>query len=211
MLFLVMSAPEKRQKIKDIRRIELILAAHRVFMQHGLDGLTTARICSEAGMSPGILAYYFKGKEEVLFAMVRHNNRTLLEDVITRMRGAGSRWARLMAVLEGNFPAVAFTPAAGQAWLSVCARAGSDPRFARLQAHFYARLRSNLASALSPVIDGARLEQMILTIGVMIDGLWLRKAAGGTAGPAAAVAVLLQYLNAALQVDEIARLKQATL
>ncbi len=203
-----MAAAKKRQKIKDIRRVELIHAAHRVFMVHGLDGLTTARICAEAGMSPGILAYYFDGKDEVLFAMVRHNNRTLLEDVIARLRGARSPWQRLMAVLEGNFPEVAFTPAAGQAWLSVCARAGSDARFARLQAHFYARLRSNLASALSPVIGGARLAQIILGIGVMIDGLWLRKAAGGAQGHAAAVAVLLHYLDGALTGDEIARLKQ---
>jgi TetR/AcrR family transcriptional regulator, transcriptional repressor of bet genes len=200
-----MPAQKKRQKIKDIRRIELIMAAHRVFMQHGLDGLTTARICAEAGMSPGIIGYYFKGKEEVLFAMVRHNNRTLLEDVIARMRRARDPWQRLRAILEGNFPEVAYTPAA------VCARAGSDPRFARLQAHFYARLRSNLASALSPVIRGARLEQIILGIGVMIDGLWLRKAAGGTQGHDAAVAVLLHYLDGALTADEIALLKVAVI
>jgi TetR/AcrR family transcriptional regulator, transcriptional repressor of bet genes len=209
MLVSTMPAEKKRQKIKDIRRVELIHAAHRVFMQHGLDGMTTARICAEAGMSPGILAYYFSGKDEVLFAMVRHNNRTLLEDVIARMRGARTRWDRLMAVLEGNFPETAFVPAAGQAWLSVCAKAGSDARFARMQGHFYARLRSNLASALSPVIVGARADQIILAIGAMLDGLWVRKAAGGTQNRDQAVAVLVHYLEGALTGDEVAQLKSS--
>ena len=51
-----MAAKAKKQKtrIEDIRRIELIEAAHRIFLREGLRGLTTGRICAEAGMSQGI-------------------------------------------------------------------------------------------------------------------------------------------------------------
>ena len=73
-----MATQGKRTRIEDIRRVELIAAAHRVFLEHGLQGMTSARICREAGMSPGILAYYFKGKDEVLLGMVRYNNRRTL-------------------------------------------------------------------------------------------------------------------------------------
>ena len=104
----MMLAKTKRTAIEDIRRVELVQAAHRVFIEHGLGGMTTARICQEAGMSPGILAYYFKGKDEVLFGMVRYNNRVLMEDVIARLNRAKTRCERLAAIIEGNFPAAAF-------------------------------------------------------------------------------------------------------
>ena len=98
-----------KTRIEDLRRTELIDAAHRVFMLHGLSGMTTARICAEAGMSPGILSYYFKGKDEVLYAMVRKNNRALVEDVVHRLRQARTQKERLFAVIEGNFPRPIFT------------------------------------------------------------------------------------------------------
>jgi TetR/AcrR family transcriptional regulator, transcriptional repressor of bet genes len=203
-----MKSQKKRTQIKDIRRSELIQAAHRVFMVHGLDGLTTQRICAEAGLSAGILAYYFRGKDEVLFAMVRHNNRVLSEEVVLRLREAGTPWDRVMAVIEGNFPEAAFTPPIAQAWLSVCARAGADADYARLQVTFYRRLQSNLVSALSGVVTGERLSQVVLGMGVMIDGLWLRKAAGGDQTRADAIALLVGHVQAMLGAEEIRALQK---
>ena len=136
----------KRSRIEDIRREELILAAHRVFLTQGLAGLTTARICAEAGLSPGILAYYFRGKEDVLFQMVRYNNRILMEDIARRLRAAVTPWDRLTAIVEGNFPAANYNRAAANAWLSVCAASATNSRYARLQRIFYARLQSNLSN-----------------------------------------------------------------
>jgi TetR/AcrR family transcriptional repressor of bet genes len=82
--------PKKQKKrIEEIRRIELIEAAYRIFIKDGLKGLTTTRICQEAGMSQGILTYYFKDKDEVLFEMVRHANRILMDDVVVGGGGGG--------------------------------------------------------------------------------------------------------------------------
>ncbi len=183
-----------RTKIEDLRRVELISAAHRVFMRHGLNGMTTARICAEAGMSPGILAYYFKGKDEVLFAMVRYNNRVLAEDVTARLKIARTRWERLLAILEGNFPADAFEGNVASAWLSVCAASPSNPQYARLQKLFYRRLQSNLASVFAGVLDPRQLQAMTLGIGTMIDGLWLRKSIAPELGRAEAVAQLTAFV-----------------
>src|SRR5260370_1107280 len=97
-------ARKQKSRIEDIRRIELIEAAHRIFLRDGLKGLTTIRICHEAGMSQGILTYYFKDKDEVLFEMVRFANRLLMDAVVVNLRQAATRWDRLMAVIDGNFP-----------------------------------------------------------------------------------------------------------
>lgn len=187
-----------KRKIEDVRREELIQAAHRVFLVEGLTGLTTARICAEAGMSPGILAYYFKGKEDVLFQMVRYNNRILMEDITRRLRAAATPWERLVAIIEGNFPEEAFHRAQASAWVSVSAAAANNDEFAKLQRYFYRRLRSNVTSALKPLIPTDHIRPLVITVGALIDGLWVRKASGEEINRDDAVALTLTLLRAML-------------
>ncbi len=172
-----MSAQPKKQKkrIEEIRRIELIEAAYRIFIKDGLKGLTTTRICQEAGMSQGILTYYFKDKDEVLFEMVRHANRILMDDVVVRLRGAASRWDRIIAVIDGNFPESRFERNTANAWISFYAEAAHNERYARLQRLFYRRLHSNLASALLPAVERAAIDSFVLGFAAMLDGIWLRR------------------------------------
>lgn len=200
-----MSLPPKRTRIEDIRRSELIAAAHRVFMVHGLGGMTTARICREAGMSPGILAYYFKGKDDVLFAMVRLNNRLLVEDVVVRLTQAHSRWDRLLAIVEGNFPVAVYEPNVANAWLSVVAASATDPRYAKLQRLFYRRLRSNLWSVFKGVLAPDQFDQVARVVSTMIDGLWLQKAAKEAPDRDRVVGLILSTVTAML--TEEARLR----
>lgn len=198
-----MATKRKRTSFEDIRRVELIEAAHRVFMADGLSGMTTARICEEAGMSPGILAYYFKGKDEVLFGMVRYNNRILMEEVIERLKTAKSRWERLTAIIEGNFPPDAFNRNAANAWLSVVSAAHTNSQYARLQRIFYKRLGSNVSSSLSGILPAKQLKAITLSISVMIDGLWLRKATGSDLTHTDAVQVIVDHIRAALTANEV--------
>lgn len=191
-----------RTRIEALRRTELITAAHRVFVQHGLGGMTTKRICDAAGMSPGILSYYFKGKDDVLFAMVRLNNRLLLEDVVVRLNTAKTRWDRLLAIIEGNFPASVYEQNVASAWLSVVAASAKNPRYARLQTLFYARMRSNLASALKDLLPHDRFEAVARTISTLVDGLWLQKSAGENVSRDQAVALIIAAVNGLLSPQE---------
>lgn len=172
----MIAQPKKQKKrIEEIRRIELIEAAYRIFIRDGLKGLTTTRICQEAGMSQGILTYYFKDKDEVLFEMVRHANRILMDDVVMRLRGARNRWDRIIAVIDGNFPESRFERNTANAWVSFYAEAAHNERYARLQRLFYRRLHSNLASALVPAVDRAAIDPFVLGFAAMLDGIWLRR------------------------------------
>jgi TetR/AcrR family transcriptional regulator, transcriptional repressor of bet genes len=172
-----MATKARRQKsrIEDIRRIELIEAAHRIFLRDGLKGLTTIRICHEAGMSQGILTYYFKDKDEVLFEMVRFANRLLMDAVVVNLRQAATRWDRLMAVIDGNFPEEKFERNTANAWISFYAEAAHNPRYARLQQLFYKRLRSNIGSALSPLWSRSEIDHFVRGFAAMLDGFWLRR------------------------------------
>lgn len=188
-----------RKPIEEIRRRELIEGAYRAFLQHGINGLTTARICREAGMSPGILAYYFKSKDEVLFWMVRHANRVVMDEVVRQMKAAGNRWDRLMAIVRGNFPADVFDGNTARAWLSFSAVAGRDPQLERLQRLFHRRMVSNLGSCVEGLLQGAELTRFVLGVGVLIDGAWLRKAGPGVVLEAGeAIAMVEQHIRSVL-------------
>ncbi len=202
-----MTKAHKRTRIEDIRREELIQAAHRVFRAQGLTGLTTARICAEAGMSPGILAYYFKGKKDALFEMVRYNNRILFEEIIERLRSATTPWGRIEAIVEGNFPVRAYDQPTANAWLSVCAAASTNDEYARLQRNFFGRLRSNLSFCLKPTLQGPKLHALLLATGVLIDGLWLRKALGEDITRDQAVRLILAQIIASLSKSDLAALR----
>lgn len=165
----------KKRKIEDIRRVELIEAAHRIFLKEGLKGLTTTKICNEAGMSQGILTYYFKDKEEVLFEMVRVANRVLMEEVVANLRHANTRWERLLAIIDGNFPALRYDRSTANAWISLYAEAAHNASYARLQRPFYKRLHSNIASALVPLMSRDDIDHFVRGFAALLDGLWLRR------------------------------------
>jgi transcriptional repressor BetI len=198
----------QRTRIEDIRRIELIEAAHRIFLRDGLKGLTTVRICHEAGMSQGILTYYFKDKDEVLFEMVRFANRLLMDAVVVNLRQARTRWERLTAIIDGNFPEEKFERNTANAWVSFYAEAAHNPRYARLQRLFYRRLRSNIGSALSPLRSKGEIDHFTRGFAAMLDGFWLRRGhADGDISQMEARALLVEYCECMLGADMTARLK----
>lgn len=205
-----MQVRAKRQKtrIEDIRRVELIDAAHRVFLREGLKGLTTTKICTEAGMSQGILTYYFRDKEEVLFEMVRMNNRILADEIVARLRAARSGWERMMALIDGNFPAAHYDRPTARAWISLYAEAAHNERYARLVRPYYRRLRSNIGPILKPLMTTGSIDHFVRGLAAMIDGLWLRRGHSETdMWLDEAKLLLVQYVERMLGRDIVAALK----
>jgi transcriptional repressor BetI len=205
-----MSAKPKRQKtrIEDIRRVELIDAAHRIFLREGLKGLTTTRICAEAGMSQGILTYYFRDKEEVLFEMVRMNNRVLADAIVAHLKAATSGWERLMALIDGNFPAPHYDRPMARAWISLYAEAAHNERYARLIRPYYRRLRSNIADILKPVMAPDEIDHFVRGFAAMIDGLWLRRGHSETdMWLDEAKLLLVEYIETMLGAEVVGKLR----
>ena len=55
-----------------IRRKQLVEAAIAAIHEHGFANATVARIAAQAGISAGMVHHYFKDKDELLFATMRH-------------------------------------------------------------------------------------------------------------------------------------------
>ena len=102
-----------RTSIEKIRRRDLIEAAYQTFLEHGFTGMTVVRIGERAGMSHGIVNYYFKSKDELVSAVVRKANFLIMQDTAQRLRAARSPRERVSAVIAAGWST---SRAAARAW-----------------------------------------------------------------------------------------------
>lgn len=165
-----------RTSIEQIRRRDLVEAAFQTLLTHGVGGTTVARIGEQAGMSHGIVNYYFKGKDQLLSAVIRHAFNVILRQAIVNLRAATSPRARITAIIASNFLENLFNRETATAWISFYADVTTRPEFAQLQDIFYRRLRSNLLFDLKQLTSPENAERVALGISIWIDGIWLRRA-----------------------------------
>ncbi|GAB5469932.1 MAG: hypothetical protein Kilf2KO_29620 [Rhodospirillales bacterium] len=90
---------------QDQRRRELVAATQRIIARYGLAGTTSARVAREAGLSPGIVNFYFASKERMLLAALEAASLafiTAVEGAVARQaREPGERlWSLIDAVLD---------------------------------------------------------------------------------------------------------------
>jgi TetR/AcrR family transcriptional regulator, transcriptional repressor of bet genes len=166
--------PVTRTSIELIRRRDLIEAAYQTFLEHGFNGMTMARIGERAGMSHGIVNYYFKSKDELVSAVVRKANFLIMQDTARRLRAAKSPRERVSAIIAGNFPDNLFTRDIARAWVSYYAALGQHRDLDRMQRVVDVRLARNLMHALKQIVHQERAELVADYIAVLIDGYWLR-------------------------------------
>lgn len=163
-----------KRSIEAMRRQDLIEAAYKTFIKHGIDGTTVARIGRTAGMSHGLVNYYFKSKTELLNAVVRYANRTIMQDVRDGLRRATNHYSRIMAIIEGHFPEQSFERATANAWISLYAATPKMREFDRVHNIYYRRLHSNLVFSLRHFMSDKAAHEAAFGISVLIDGLWTR-------------------------------------
>jgi AcrR family transcriptional regulator len=84
----------------DARRQELVAATWRVIARTGIVGVTTREIAREADVSTGILAHYFRDKEELLATTLRVSHRQFYERIQSLTQGLVGLEALRVIVLE---------------------------------------------------------------------------------------------------------------
>jgi AcrR family transcriptional regulator len=92
-------------------RGRILAAAERLFAERGYDHTSTALIAAEARVPQGLIFYHFKTKMELLLAVVREDQATLLEGLLpgpapeAGLREAvAALWRHLSAVLGEPSP-----------------------------------------------------------------------------------------------------------
>lgn len=160
--------------MSSIRRAEYAAAAYRALMRYGNQGTSLARVAEEADASKANVLHYFKSKEALLAAALRHANAVLLREAVLLLSEARTPWERIYAVVETNLSPTSFRPEVAHAWISLCAGVPHVETYQRIQTVIYARMHSNLIGPLRAMLsenDAALMADLLITA---IDGIWLR-------------------------------------
>src|SRR6516165_8555558 len=87
------------------RRSDILKAAEKLMRSHGLSGVTTRQISKEVGCSEGALYVHFKGRLELLLAMLEESLPDMLGPLETLRAsvGRGSPHTNLVRALRAMF------------------------------------------------------------------------------------------------------------
>ena len=96
---------KSKQLRKPNRRSEILRAAEKLMKSQGLSGVTTRQISHEVGCSEGALYVHFKGRLELLLAMLEEGLPDMLGPLKKLRESVGHRCPRenLVAALGGIF------------------------------------------------------------------------------------------------------------
>ncbi len=177
-----------RQRMGTLRRRKLAEATLETMKEEGFARTTVQRVSERAGLAQGLVHHYFATKAEMVEAAIRLASTEISAELVRLLAIAQTPRQRLDAVVAANLAAAVFNPPVTRAWLAFAAEAESHPRYARIVDAIYSRMQSNLRHALRALVPGQAVDDMVLTISLMIDGAWMRCALGGGEIDAAKVA-----------------------
>jgi TetR/AcrR family transcriptional regulator len=75
---MTMSTVERRERDKNRRRDEILQSAEQVFAEKGFEAAGMAEIARRADLSKGAVYLYFRGKDDLAFALFERETRRLL-------------------------------------------------------------------------------------------------------------------------------------
>lgn len=193
--------PRYQRKHADERRQLLIDAAIRCLGEGGMSAFTIERICTQAGVSRGLINHHFAGKEELLTCVYDELTAFLVkvpEEETTPVE-------RLTALIDANFVQNAAEPSQLRAWLALWGEVSTNAKLQTLHRERYRIYKSSMADAISGIsaergkaVDAEGLARTLISL---IDGLWLEcsldpKSLTPETARAACFAFLVPYVGA---------------
>ena len=118
------------------KREEVLEATWRLMARVGIDRVSIREIAAEAGCSTGVIAHYFKNKEDVLLSALRLVNSQEVEAVARSTLGLRGLTA-VRAAIDEVLPVDTERRLAMTVWMSFWGRAVGDARLATMQRRSY--------------------------------------------------------------------------
>jgi TetR/AcrR family transcriptional repressor of bet genes len=168
-----------RGDVKAFRRSQLIDATMRTIARHGFARTTMAHVAKAAGLSQGIVNFYFRTKEALLYETLEHlaeEYESLLQRALDR--AGPDPVAALDAMIETDLGPDACTPTKAAVWLAFWAESRGRPKYRQLcrqlAEDYYLQVR-DLCAALArrQGYEGLDVETISRSFNSMIDGLWV--------------------------------------
>ncbi|HLC40083.1 MAG TPA: TetR family transcriptional regulator C-terminal domain-containing protein [Methylomirabilota bacterium] len=127
--------------VAPVRRGEIVRATIRCLAHEGYSGLTMKKVAREAGVSQGILHYYFKDKRAILIAALGQVMSDLNRRVIAAARGVREPRARLRSLISACLDVAATNREFWVVLVEFWGEMMHDGELAAINAGLYDRLR----------------------------------------------------------------------
>lgn len=183
----------------DARRQSLIEATARVLAAKGAAGVSVRAICTEAGVSAGLLRHYFASVSDAIAETYRWTGAQIDRALEAAVAAAGpDPRTRLLAYLVANFRAPIATPDLLATYVAFWSLTLTDPAVAAVRAEVYGSFRTGLEELLRAYRPGtADVRVAAVALTALIDGLWLELSLGQAPFSAEeAEALAAQWLDA---------------
>ncbi|MFD7710885.1 TetR/AcrR family transcriptional regulator [Streptomyces sp. NPDC059785] len=176
---------EANEELRAQSRERILAAALEVFAEKGYHDATISDITTRAGVSRGLLTYYFPGKQSLVDELLDR----YLDQVAALVQATGTPDERLAAIIDGSVAAAAATVPLQRLTLSLVVGPATHPQYAAAEARAEKRvsavedsLRALFAERGAP--DPA-LEEVLLRS--VLEGVIFKTAVYGTQYPSEAV------------------------
>jgi len=169
--------PRKERKDNaDMRRRQLLDAARRSVMQHGLVKTTLATVAAEAGLSQGVAVFYFKSKNGLLTETLRAQYEAYVDNWrATLARVGDDPMERLLALIDADFAPDICSPEALSLWFAFWGEQKFTPQYAEISRKYDA-LRDvairEICAELLPQATQADVNDKAEWIDTLTDGFW---------------------------------------
>lgn len=162
-----------------VRREQIVRATVRCLARDGYAGLTMKLVAAEAGVSQGILHYYFRDKAAMLAAAALRVTVDLDRRVAAEARGARDARARLRAVIRACLETAVESRDFWTVFIEFWGEALHDRRLAAVNRQAYARARRLIAATLAGgrsagAVRRVNLEEAAAAVLGLLDGLSLQ-------------------------------------
>lgn len=159
--------------VTPVRRAEIVGATVRCLARHGYAGLTMKKVAREAGLSQGILHYYFPDKRAILVAALESVAAQLDRRVAAEQaRSTRTSQARLRALVRGFLATAVESRDVWTVFIAYWGEMVHDRRLAGINADVYSRGRKAIASVVAHgIAAGAFRKVKPLDAAVVILGL----------------------------------------
>jgi AcrR family transcriptional regulator len=162
-----------------VRRDQIVRATIRCLARDGYAGLTMKRVATEAGLSQGILHYYFRDKAAMLAAAALRVTADLDRRVATQARQARDAPARLRAVIRACLEVAVESRDFWTVFIEFWGEALHDRRLAAVNRQAYSRARRSIGAPLAQGMADGRwrrmdVEEAAAVVLGLLDGLSLQ-------------------------------------
>jgi AcrR family transcriptional regulator len=163
----------------DARREELVLAAWRVIAANGIDEVTIRDIARESGYSSGVLAHYFKNKDDLLAHALQLSHTRIRKRYDAEVEETSSAVDALRAILIDNLPIDEQRDLETRIEMSFWARALRNEELHEIQQKESETLRSLLRELVEKAQKDKAIskkhdrEEILELLGAVIDGISL--------------------------------------